>query len=234
MGPPKNWKHQGSAMNTIKARPILFSAPMVRALIDGRKTQTRRVVKFPIKDRALGAEIAGCEIQGEIENGHVFSPYGVPGDLLWVRETFQGPLINEDEGLPAATYSPKYCVYRADRDSAPEFVDCDENVKNCWKPSIFMPRWASRITLEIISVRVERLQEISDDDAKAEGAPFELGALESTILGAKAKYRSGFCRLWQSINGAGSWDKNPRVWVIGFKVIQSNIDEVLSGNKGEI
>jgi hypothetical protein len=80
-----------------------------------------------------------------------------------------------------------------------------------------MPRWASRILLEITAVRVERLQDISEADAQAEGAPFELGELERLILGAKAKYRSGFCRLWQSINGPGSWDANPWVWVVEFK-----------------
>jgi len=230
-----------SIKNTMKAHPILFSAAMIRALIDGNKTQTRRVVKpqpEPNDKWEGGWFINGKKSSFSIKHFNRFAeldicPYGNPGDLLWVRETFQGPLIDEDAGMPEGTYTQKYCVYRADVDNAPEFRDCDDNLKNCWKPSIFMPRWASRLTLRITGVRVERLQEISEGDAKTEGAPFELGALESTILGAKAKYRSGFCRLWQSINGADSWELNPWVWVIEFEVIQKNVNEVIGVNSAK-
>lgn len=89
-----------------------------------------------------------------------------------------------------------------------------------WFPSIHMKRTDSRLLLEVVNVRVERLHDISEDDAQAEGAPFELGELERQIFGAKAKYRSGFVRLWQSINGVESWYANPWVWVIEFKRLE--------------
>ena len=97
-------------------------------------------------------------------------------------------------------------LYRADGD-----VACG------WKPAIHMPRALARILLEVTAVRVERLQDISEEQAKAEGAPMELGELERTVLGAVATYRAGFARLWRSINGAESWDANPWVWVVEFK-----------------
>ena len=140
-------------------RPILFSAPMVRAILDGRKTQTRRILNpQPIEtlprtdDRLIDLLVRD-------------SPYGATGDLLWVK----------------------------------------------WKPSIYMPRWASRITLEIVSVRVERLKSISEDDAQAEGAEVPM------TCDVSHSARNNFAQLWESINGPGSWDANPWVWVVEFK-----------------
>ena len=181
----------------MKERPILFSAPMVRALLAGTKTQTRRIIKP--QHLAFFNQDAAAMLSDWNERP---LPYGQPGDRLWVRETFGHFECNQHFKPGCNVY------YRADG-------NCLE--LEPWRPSIHMPRWASRITLEITSVRVERLQDISEADAQAEGAPFELGELERLILGAKAKYRSGFCRLWQSINGPGSWDANPWVWVVEFQ-----------------
>lgn len=185
----------------MKERPILFSAPMVRALLDGSKTQTRRVVK-PSKCRYFGVPLAACELAGEVNSGeYANSIYGQPGDRLWVRETWLQTNPFTKGGLH--TYG-----YRAS--DAVEFPDA------VWKPSIHMPRAASRITLEITAVRVERLQDISEEDAIAEGVKwFSSGAVEcpgmpETPIDA---YRS----LWEKINGPGSWEKNPWVWCISFK-----------------
>ena len=143
---------------------------MVRAILDGRKTQTRRVVKPKPDDSGLW--------------NNDKCPYGKPGDRLWVRETFfvDGPRIQ----------------YRADHHGAPK--------ETIWKPSIFMPRSASRILLEITDIRVERLHDISADDEKKEGIYSPIHELL-------------FWALWQKINGPESWDANPWVWVITFKKI---------------
>jgi hypothetical protein len=191
----------------MKERPILFSTPMVRAILDGRKTQTRRLV----------SETHLPFIEDIIKNLYRWDkrpfPYGKKGDKLWVRETFVNLTENNDGKLFAA--------YKADFDSQ-AFVGVGG--KKCkWNPSIFMPRWASRITLEIISVRVERLQEISEQDAIAEGiyllsgdgGGYKFAAGEQEYDTAKEAY----IELWKSINGADSWSKNPHVWVIEFKKI---------------
>lgn len=142
-------------------------------------------------------------------------PYGKSGDRLWVRETWQGPILDDDEYQESRRagrekfLKPQYCVYRATDQL--DAVDEDGN-KLGWKPSIHMPRWASRILLEIINVRVERLQGICEEDAKAEGAyPIDFGFGDC--------YAMGFNEIWESINGIGSWDSNPFCWVIEFKVI---------------
>ena len=210
---------EGDAM---KERPILFSGPMVRAILEGRKTQTRRVVKCAfqsIEERDDGVLWLWREDCENATDHWYPCPYGQPGDRLWVRETWRGIVqVNgphESFRLGVAQYIPdqEHCC-------RVEYSATQEDCTGPWRPSIHMPRWASRILLEIVSVRVERLQDISEDDAKAEGAPFELGELERLILGAKAKYRSGFIRLWQSINGRESWDANPWVWVIEFRRVQ--------------
>src|SRR5690554_4129466 len=146
-------------------------------------------------------------------------PYGQPGDRLWVRETFMGPLIDEGGDYPDGYHSPAFCEYRADGGPAPEWVDIDGELHQGWKPSIHMPRWASRILLEVIAVRVERLQEISEADAKAEGTfgpePAVVGG-EDCEIGFPSHVQE-FRHLWESINGAGSWDANPWVWVVEFR-----------------
>lgn len=180
----------------MKERPILFSGPMVRAILEGRKTQTRRVVKpQPAHIPGIGTVLNIDTITGRA------CPYGNPGDRLWVRETWAHRRWMLGDASPNPT-----TVYRAD----------GEDLKGCarWRPSIHMPRWASRIALEVVSVRVERLQDISEDDAKAEGV---------TIKGTSrydGEARDAFEALWCSINGADSWEINPWCWCISFKVIK--------------
>lgn len=137
-----------------------------------------------------------------------FCPYGLIGDRLWVKETFR-----PQDGMTTYCQHQDEIEYRADGDRPKEPTDCH------WKPSIFMPRWASRITLEITGVRVERLNEISEEDAIAEGVePLSHGF--KNYLGADLQCgdaRMSYMSLWESINGAGSWAKNPWVWCISFQ-----------------
>lgn len=171
---------------------------MVRAILDGTKTQTRRIVKPQDIDVSDGVPFLLPYASGVPEPVQVVCPQGRPGDRLWVRETFA------DVGWPPT--GPQY-VYRADPDSG------DNDVQK-WKPSIFMPRWASRIALEVVSVRVERLQKISEDDARAEGVGE--GPQEGWVTGPVVAYAD----LWDSINGRDAWLLNPWVWVIEFKRIE--------------
>lgn len=192
----------------VKTRPILFSAPMVTALLAGRKTQTRRLAKAAV-DRNFGC------------------PYGAPGDLLWVRETFSGPHCMEaSEGCAAA---PPSKWGRSSRiwywaDGNPQDGDWTRP-----RPAIHMPRWASRLTLRITDVRVQRLQDISEWDAIAEGIEC-VGGRASIAPWAdycglsrfSAPSRS-FQSLWESIHGPESWDANPWVWALSFDVLRGNI-----------
>lgn len=204
----------------IKATPILFSAPMIRALLEGRKTQTRR----PVKGTALDwLDAAGFDpaFVAAPENG--LCPYGSPGDLLWCRETWQGFIQTsyeydewrEAEASDIADSSHLEVEYRATSDSQP----------SRWRPSIHMPRWASRLTLELTGVRVERLSGISEVDAFAEGVRncgYE--QMEQHEPGeGKALYQS----LWESLHGEGSWATNPWLWALEFRVYQQNIDAFL-------
>lgn len=206
----------------MKERPILFSAPMVRAILDGSKTQTRRIVKpkwtiYPAADPRMTKWLPAC-------------PYGQPGDRLWVRETWQGPLLDSEEHEaqfredgPDAFKKPGFCAYRAT--DTLDAVDSDGNDLG-WRPSIHMPRWASRISLYITGVRVERLQDISDDDCLAEGIAQvvrerlpsiqQCGEYDAIDVDPVAEYRA----LWETINGSGAWDVNPWVFAVGFKVVQ--------------
>ncbi|WP_028730761.1 hypothetical protein [Pandoraea sp. E26] len=201
----------------MKERPILFSAPMVRAILDGTKTQTRRVVK-PRKDLAFGVLLAAHELAGEVNGGDFMnSLFGQPGDRLWVRETtydverygFVGPVyVESEEGEHAAAWG-------WGESDDPDHIEPYELRK---RPAIHMPRWMCRLVLEITGVRVERLQSISDADAIAEGVkPTSDGAFHIE----EDRYRAPnpaecYVRLWESISGPGSWDANPWVWVIEF------------------
>ena len=227
-----------------RERPILMSAPMVRAILAGRKTQTRRIVSAQnsrvsgetrgklwdhlhfdhgtgaFKDR--GSTIFGCgpdcdhphvpawhpDEPGEILSYRV-RPVYAPGSLLWVKETFA---IRRDGTVSYRADGPKGSPYGCliDDPSCRGAEDC-----NCkWRPSIFMPRAASRLTLEITEVRVQRLQEIGAEDCIAEGI-YSKGAVCNwgSVKAPKETYRE----LWESINGPGSWAQNPYVWAISFR-----------------
>lgn len=208
-------------------RPILFSAPMVRALLAGVKSQTRRAVKgWPLEWLSPPVSFTP-EYVAHPDNKAC--PYGQPGDRLWVREAWGVA----DKWLHDCETDPPRCIaYRADlaaRNFDPVYdVDTSSwafgpHMK--WRPSIHMPRWASRITLEVTGVRVERLQDISEADAIAEGIHKPLGSqFWHTDPGANIlpgdtpvwAYRN----LWESINGPDSWAANPWVWVVEFKRVQ--------------
>ena len=212
----------------MKERPILFKAEMVRAILDGSKTQTRRVMKPQPDDDAIiavgeigtsrGAAFVRYPREGGITR-RVPCPYGQPGDRLWVRETYFGNHVQH----PNEPEDERELHYRAD--GLPNFEGEESLIK--WRPSIFMPRWASRITLEIVNVRVERLQDISEEDARAEGVGqvgIETGqVLESGAPVEIGSYACAYCDLWESINGKGSWEANPWVWVVEFKRTESQI-----------
>ncbi|EHQ1801862.1 hypothetical protein JYY72_003731 [Salmonella enterica subsp. enterica serovar Hartford] len=196
-------------------RGMIFNAEMVRAILDGRKTQTRRPVKFPLIDKNMGCELAGNELASElVAHNYWNSPYGKPGDRIWVRETFRV----HSRATDVATL-----VYRASvRNSWTEqthrvpIAVCDKPATpEKWTPSIHMPRWASRILLEITDVRVERLRDLSEEDAKSEGiTPPAGGVLPGW------EYRINFRDLWMDIYGTDSWEANPWVWVIEFKRVE--------------
>lgn len=206
-------------------RPIIFNAEQVRAVLDGRKTQHRIPVKFPFFDRDMGCELAGNELAGEIAAGNYLnSKFGKPGHRLWVRETWQGPLIDPDKFFEMhREHEPfqkhEFCEYAADGGPRPEYTDADDNLRNGWHPSIHMPRWASRITLEITGVRVERLQDISESDAWSEG--FE--GYDDEVTGGRNGY-SEFCGAWVETHGKESWQANPWVWCISFKHVEATND----------
>ncbi|HCH7700316.1 MULTISPECIES: hypothetical protein [Pseudomonas] len=201
---------------TPRERPILFNDQMVRAILEGRKTVTRRAVK-DTGFYAIDAAIHGNEVAlREREALATRCPFGQPGDRLWVRETW---------GLQVRSYgggAGEFIVYRA---TNPNAIYCRSSegreypVK--WKPSIHMHRHSSRILLEITAVRVERLQDISEEQALAEGVRGEpcdharQACSDIGCWGDTAKGAFGF--LWEQLNGAGAWQANPWVWVVEFK-----------------
>ncbi|HEY6037092.1 MAG TPA: hypothetical protein VIV58_22590 [Kofleriaceae bacterium] len=213
----------------MKERPILFSAPMVRALLSGAKTQTRRIVK-PQQPRECQPLDAPYSFELTERNGDVTlytleqfverCPYGAPGDRLWVREAFAYSVRDPDasnEVIDETTYD---AVYRATQEHEGAWTHYDENGKQTptkpkWKPGIHMPRWASRITLEVTRVRVERLHAITEDDARAEGCTGYPGAVDATP-------REEFEELWKDINGLDSWRANPWVWVVEFRRVEAD------------
>jgi hypothetical protein len=205
----------------MKERGMLFSKLMVLALLGGSKTQTRRISK----QHQSGGRRYFRDADRTMPRTDLISPYGQPGDRLWVRETWQGPILECDEHFdqwresPDMFKKPGFCVYRAT--DTLDAID-DDGKELGWRPSIHMPRWASRIDLEITSVRVERLQKISEEDAVAEGIGGDFANYTSfqpnvsSFAFAKDSYRS----LWESINGPGSWDENPWVWVLEFRRVK--------------
>lgn len=189
----------------MKDTPILFTGENVRAILAGRKTQTRRIVKQP--NRKDGAKLLP-ELLHSIGVGSA-CPYGQPGDRLWVRETWANP---GEEGV----------LYRANPEDAAlvERWKTDPNYPQVkWTPSIHMPKAFCRLWLELTEVRVEQLQEISQADAIAEGAPPSHPSIDvvSREFGYPDFSRSWYAQLWESINGEGSWERNSWVWVLTFR-----------------
>lgn len=199
----------------MRERPILFSGPMVRAILEGRKTQARRVAmmtKCGVRVFALGCDPAPDAAR---------CPYGAPGDRLWVRETWAMPRAFD-------AHSPTTALRRT-RGLPNRFYRADEKIisagaytgeRGRWRSPIHMPRWASRLTLTITDVRVERLQDITEADAQAEGCPVTHDGhpydppSQDTWQGYG---RASFSLLWSKIHGPGAWDANPWVWVVTFE-----------------
>ncbi|KRP44109.1 hypothetical protein [Pseudomonas poae] len=236
-------------MSQIKERPILFSAPMVRAILEGRKTVTRRAISVNLTNRfdepRGQADVAAGYPFVECDEGYWpainFCPYGKPGDRLWVRETWgvishdfdeRGSMIDWEPDRPASPiremrfgqgYYSGHVIYRADGEAV--WAGDDDgggDDRSAWKPSIHMPRVASRLQLEITDVRVERLQDITEDQARAEGVRLytdhaELGNWWHVegIETYSADPRKSFELLWSSVGG--DWAANPWVWVVEFK-----------------
>ena len=211
----------------MKERPILFSGPMILAILDGSKTQTRRVVKQVATEPSPALAVCRCaaddtwiawwgdapkqqtwqQVTDERypDGGGFKCPHGKPGDRLWVRETWA---IATAESQAEFNKLAEVAWYRADG---------ERDIK--WRPSIFMPRWASRITLEIVNVRVERLQEVSESDALAEGIqidPDTSHCIPGEEIGISDPVEA-YAYLWDRIHGIGSWGRNDWVWVIEFK-----------------
>ncbi|HCI2791682.1 TPA: hypothetical protein NOT72_002574 [Pseudomonas aeruginosa] len=215
----------------MKERPILFNDQMVRAILEGRKTVTRRVMKpqpTPSKD---GGHHWPCKVhqsmlhvERELQNGEccwcglaeAACPYGQPGDRLWVREAWAAD-AQVDAIAPRDLSQGEPIWYPAD--FSVRQTGCSMISKGRGRPSIHMPRWASRILLEITAVRIERLQDISEKQALAEGVELEgEGVCWAGAAGtASDSPVESFRLLWELINGAGSWNANPWVWVVEFK-----------------
>ncbi|WP_404652938.1 hypothetical protein [Raoultella terrigena] len=218
-------------MTKITERGMIFNGEMVRALLDGRKTQTRRALSDrQLKMISVAADVGECyplESGQNHENSQSYyrewCPFGAIGDRIWVRETFQGPLFDFDLmdsycKDPTPFERPEFCVYKADGAPAPEFYDADDELHCRWRPSIHMPRWASRILLEITNVRVERLQEITLGDICK-----EIGCGLYDFRPATHGFQA-WEELWQSIYGEDSWKANPWVWVIEFKRVEGGAE----------
>lgn len=226
----------------MRERGMIFNAEMVRAILDGRKTQTRRIVKgvptshdfhgWVLSSTSAKDEGKACWAIGKspLLNSpiRIRCPFGEIGDRIWVRETWAD--VNH-EGCPAVAYRADSEVRDLHEDNGDEqdpnlekywfanwYPDLISGTEGKWTPSIHMPRWASRITLEITGVRVERLNSISEEDAKDEGAP-----TECCVIGDK--HFLGFRSLWKSIYGEESWQANPWVWVIEFKRVEASDEQ---------
>jgi hypothetical protein len=220
-----------------RARPILMSTPMIHALLDGQKMQTRRIMKpQPTNEWAWNPHSKTNPLDYSREVWDRFCPYGKPGDLLWVREKHSYAMVEAGTSKRLHDSPPLY------------FADDPHWDGPKWKPSIHMPRWASRLTLELMKVQVQRLHDITAEDARAEGL-----ACVTKDDGKTFKYglpdldgfpgcdnhgwawkdwhidpRQAYKKVWDDINGHGSWNQDPFVWVLSFKVKQANVDQVLT------
>ena len=197
----------------MKETGMLFTSPMVRAILEGRKTQTRRVAK-PVKHPDLGNLYAPGALVMEREPQHVIDracPMGQPGDRIYVRETARSCRAYEVQGYPPSQWGNKPIWFEAD--GTPPGAETAWATKAT--PAIHLPMFAARIWLEVTSVRVEQIQEITPDDCIAEGA----WPVEQRELGRGHEAVSAFRKLWESTGG--DWNANPWVWAIDFKVLST-------------
>ncbi|HFF9779734.1 hypothetical protein [Serratia marcescens] len=214
----------------MKERPVIFNGEMVRAILHGRKTQTRRVMKAQPESPGFGLRYISESLNNRDTGKYFWSqsdacginkprskpfacPFGQVGDRLWVRETF---MDLTGTGIEATTGKFEGFAYRADTPAGSYGDEVRKEYGLKWTPSLHMPRKACRIPLEITAVRVERLNDISEEDAKAEG----VAPSQHIITPPEALYRVGFLKLWQSIYGEESWRANPWVWVIEFRRVE--------------
>lgn len=223
----------------MKERPILFSGPMVKAIIEGRKTQTRRIVKphppLESDNDASWPDAKAALWRNSKQYARDCCPYGQPGDRLWVRETWadtngeSGPMISYRAGGDRFLVEDSYPVDYSRYPGCQFTMWCGDLRRgedgHKWRPSIFMPRWASRITLEVTGVRVERLQSMPRQDAIAEGieptmccSGIECGCQGKPVDDPTWAYQD----LWDEINGKGSWAANPWVWVLSFRNLDAD------------
>ncbi|EPU1600764.1 MULTISPECIES: hypothetical protein [Klebsiella] len=236
-------------MTKITERGMIFNAEMVRAILDGRKTQTRRPIKWKqTRFTEIGEREDGSKWPWSEDAEHACDfwhpcPFGAVGDRIWVRETWgvvshafsdDGLMIDWVPDRPTTAihempfgngYYSGYAIYAADGDFTWGDEDGYEDGRSCWKPSIHMPRAASRILLEITNVRVERLNAISEEDARAEviidGGCLNCGEPEPCgCANPEPDATDAFAYLWQSVYGQESWNANPWVWVISFERIE--------------
>ncbi len=195
---------QVSEAKTVRERPILFSGPMVRAILDGRKRMTRRVAKLNAAGRVALVGKKWMNWHVDDPQASLACPYGLTGDQLWVRETF----FDHGSMGGGETICDERIEYRAN-----EWDRQDSTIAGGWTPSIHMPRWASRITLEITDVRLERLQDITESDVLAEGIEWGPYATD---------HRTAFAQVWNAIEPIEyCWPRNPWVWVMAFKPVET-------------
>ncbi|AUY01261.1 hypothetical protein [Escherichia coli] len=201
-------------------RGMIFNADMVRALLDGRKTQTRRPIKWKqTRFTEIGEREDGSKWPWSEDAEHACDfwhpcPFGAVGDRIWVRETWSSDFANyypNDRVWYAADNNRRLDIEVVDGVRGIYSPESDVHVPFRWRPSIHMPRWAGRILLEITDVRVERLRSMSQDDARAEGVIAASGPMEAGLA---------FRELWDSIYGEESWQANPWVWVITFRRVE--------------
>lgn len=219
-------------MADARERPIIFSAPMVRAILDGRKTQTRRIIKpqpetFTVEN-GRECDVALTHVEGDrwprIATGRVITRQEVrwrPGDRAWVRETWARHTCAEDRAYAKGDGHPWGTpIYRATFGAMLAPV-CEGFTP--WRSPVHMPRWASRLTLLIEGVRVQRLQDISEEDAVAEGAAGEGATVEGMPVIVRSPIED-FRDIWRTIHGPDAWDRNPWVAALTFRAIHRNID----------
>lgn len=224
-----------------KVRPILMQGPLVIQSLEGKKTNTRRILKpQPFRDGDDGTLVW--------KEGRVLTPdrvaqncpYGKPGDLLWVRENWK-PDTDGDVSCISYEADKSSIHIENTQEAANRWLEARRTEEQYpylrptrWRPSIHMPRWASRLTLEIENVSIEQLQEITNSDALREGVEFRDGCYGvwrpngTMVCGGGDDAIDAFRCLWININGTGSWDKNPWVWVVRYKAHKKNVDKLLS------